>query len=219
MRSAHQSAPLPLVTTSSLEALRSFAEGSAAWEAGDYRRAREFWARAVDLDTGFAMAYGALGNLEYYMLNRAAGERYYAAALSRASRLTEWERLQLLENQASYRGQPDSARVIGRAIAERFPSAASWYDYGTDLMRAAHYEEAIAALQQALALDSFYVFGWVNLATTYKALRRHEDAIRAYRRADAIDPEVLYRNNINHEYGLTLCRSTGWPRRNRFIGG
>jgi tetratricopeptide (TPR) repeat protein len=199
-----RSAPLPLVTTSSLEALRSYAEGSAAWRAGDYLRAKEFWARALDLDTGFAMAYGALGNVEYYVHNREAGDRRYAAAFSRATRLTEREKLQLLQSQASFRGQPDSARVIAGMIAERFPSAASWYDYGTNLMQARRYEEAVKALQRALAFDSFDVYGWVNLATTYKALRRHEDAIRAYRRAEAIDPEALYRNNINHEYGGTL---------------
>ena len=201
---ADRSAPLPLVTTSSLEALRSYAEGSVAWRAGDYRRAREFFGRAIDLDTGFAMAYGALGNVEYYTHNRDTGERHYAAALSRASRLTEWERLRLLHSQAAFRGQPDSARVISGVIAERFPSAASWYDYGTNLMQGKRYEEAVEVLKRALTFDSLDVNGWVNLATAHKALRRNGDAIIAYRRAETIDAGVLYRNNINHEYGGTL---------------
>jgi tetratricopeptide (TPR) repeat protein len=201
---ADGSAPLPVVTTSSLEALRSFAEGSAAWRAGDFPQAKEYWERAVDLDTGFAMAYAALGNYEYYVHNREAGERNYAAALSRATRLTERERLQLLQSQMAFRGQPDSARAIARVLAERFPSADSWYNYGTDLMMAKHYPEAVDALRRALAFDSRLRDGWVNLATTHNALAQDEEAIDAYRRAEAVDSTVLYRNNINHEFGATL---------------
>jgi len=200
----NHSAPLPLVTTSSLEALRSFAQGQSAWRAGEFARAAEFWERAIDLDTGFAMAYAALGNFQYYGHNRDAGEQRYAAALARATRLTERERLELLRNQAAFRGQPDSARGIARVVAERFPSADSWFNYGTNLMQAKHFPEAIDALQRALTFDSRFREAWVNIATTYQASRRDEDAIRAYRRAEALDSTVLYRNNINHEFGASL---------------
>jgi tetratricopeptide (TPR) repeat protein len=201
---ADRSAPLPLVTTPSLEALRSYAQGQSAWRASEFTRAKEFWERAIDLDTGFAMAYGALGSFEYYVHNREAGERRYAAAFSRATRLTERERLELLRNQAAFGGQLDSAQRVSRVVAERFPSADSWFNYGTNLMLAQRYPEAIDALQRALTFKSSYWEIWVNLATSYKALRRDEEAIRAYRRAEAIDSGVLYRNNINHEFGGTL---------------
>jgi tetratricopeptide (TPR) repeat protein len=201
---ANRSAPLPLVTTSSLGALRSFAEGTSAWRAGEYQRAKEFWERAIDLDTGFAMAYGALGNVEYYLHNRAAGELRYAAALSRAARLTERERLQLLLNQASFQGRPDSSRALGRAMAERFPSADAWYNYGSSLLGSQRHAEAVDAFKRALTIDPRFVFAWINLATTYQAQRRHKDALAAYRRAEAVDSTSLYRNNINHEFGTTL---------------
>jgi Tfp pilus assembly protein PilF len=196
--------PLPRVTTASLEALRSYDDGSRAWRAGDYARAHELWLRAVDLDTGFAMALGALGSSSYYTHDRAAGERYFAAALARADRLTDYERLRLLGTRAGYRGDRDSAVVISGLIARRYPSATAWYDYGTDLMRLGRRADAIAALRQAVALDSTHVSAWINLATTYKGLDRTDDALRSYAHAGTLDSTVLYRGNINNEYGGAL---------------
>jgi len=145
--------PLPLVTTASLEALRSYAEGSAAWSALRFDHAQELWLRAADLDTGFAMAYGSLGDWYYYHHDRAKGEFYYEQAFKRSDRLSEWERLRLLENQATYRGNTDSSLVLSQMIAERFPSVTSWYNYGTDLMRAGRRAEAKASLHRALSFD------------------------------------------------------------------
>src|SRR5207244_1350809 len=89
--------PLPYVTTPSLEALRSYGDAGVAWNHGNYGLARELWTRAVDLDTGFAMAYAALGQINYYNHNRELGEKYYGEALKRSSHLTEYERLRLMQ--------------------------------------------------------------------------------------------------------------------------
>jgi len=195
---------LPLVTTASLEALRSYAEGSVAWSSLHYDRAGELWLRAVDLDTGFAMAYGSLGNWYYYHHDRAKGEHYYEEALKRSARLTDWERLKLLDGQASYRGNADSSLALSRIIADRFPSNASWYSYGVSLMRLGRREDAMAAFRRALRFDSLHVNSWINLATSAKGLRRFEEAIRFYEKAGSIDSTVLYSANINGEYGGAL---------------
>jgi tetratricopeptide (TPR) repeat protein len=199
---ADRRTPLPLVTTASLEALRSYADGSSAWMRSDYDRAREHWLRAVDLDTGFALALSALGSTYYYLHDRYNGERYYAAAQAHADRLSEWERLRMLQSRASFRGHSDSALVLEALMAQRYPSVQSWYDYGTGLMRAGRSEDAIAALRKAIALDSTNVNSWINLATSYD--RQFAERIRAYEHAGALDTTVLYKGNINHEYGKTL---------------
>ena len=200
-------APLPLVTTASLEALRSYSEGSAAWNDKRYDQARELWLRALDLDTGFAMAYGALGNWHYYHHDRTKGEFYYNEALKRSRRLTEWERLRLLDGQVSYRGNKDSSAALSRIIAERFPSARSWYSYGTSLMQLGRHEEAMASFHRALGFDSMHVNSWINLATSSKGLRRYDDAVRFYERAGQIDSTTLYASNINGEYGGALVHA------------
>ncbi|AHG88457.1 hypothetical protein J421_0920 [Gemmatirosa kalamazoonensis] len=199
-----EAGPLPRVTTASLEALRSYDAGSRAWRAGDYARARDLWLRAVDLDSAFSMALGALGSYYFYNHERAPGERYYAAALAHSERLTDYERLRLRAQRAAYRGETDTAIALSGAIARRYPSAAAWYDYGTGLMRADRDEAALAALRQAVVLDSSLVNAWINIATTYKGMGRFDDAVRAYARADAVDSTVLYRGNVNTEYGGAL---------------
>jgi tetratricopeptide (TPR) repeat protein len=197
-------APLPRVTTASLEALRSYDDAWRAWTRGDYPEATELWRRAVDLDTGFAMAYGALGAAAYYLRDRGSGERYFAAALARAARLTEWERLRLLQQQATFRGYRDSSLALSGTIARRFPSGTAWYNYGTALMQGRRSQEAIDALVQSLAFDSLHVNTWINLATTYGQRGQFDEATRHYLRADALDSTALFRGNINHEFGRAL---------------
>ncbi|MGQ0538370.1 MAG: hypothetical protein ACT4R6_05435 [Gemmatimonadaceae bacterium] len=196
-------APLPLVTTASIEALRSFAEGRVAWRDGQFPVAHELWRRAVDLDTGFASALGALGGWHYHHHNREEGDRYYAEALRRSARLTEWERLHLLAGLAGYRGNQDSSLALSKVIATRFPNVDTWYGYGTHLMQSGRDEEAIKALQTGLTFDSLHVNSYINLATAAKGLKRYEDALRNYRKASELDSATMYRNNINHEWGGT----------------
>lgn len=196
--------PLPQVTTTSLAALRSYAEGTVAWDRGNYALAGELWMRAVDLDTGFAMAYGALGGWHYYHHSREAGERYHNAALSRAHRLTERERLRILEAHAGYRGLRDSSLVLSGMIAVRYPSVSTWYNHGTGLLSALRRDEAIAALEKALSFDSTHVNSHLNIATAVKGQRRHEEALVYYAQAGRLDSTALYQNNINHEWGGAL---------------
>ncbi|MFN0179808.1 MAG: hypothetical protein ACKVZ0_13500 [Gemmatimonadales bacterium] len=58
---AARSIPLPEATTASVEALRQFAAGEAAWAAGDLTTALTRWRAAVGLDPDFALAMIRLG--------------------------------------------------------------------------------------------------------------------------------------------------------------
>ena len=200
-----QAIPLPRVTTSSMEALRSFAEGSAAWSKGDVALARELWRRAVDIDTGFAMAYGALGASFYYDHQRSEGEQYYGEALKRVDRLSDREHLQLESSLLKYRGSLDSAVVVSRMLATRYPDAVTWYNHGTSLMQAHRDTEAMTALRTALRYDSTHVNSYINLATSARAINQFDQALAFYARAGQLDSAVLYGNNVNGEWGGTLA--------------
>ena len=206
---AERAAPLPQVTTSSLEALRSFAAGGAAWDRGEFGLARDLWERAVDLDTAFASALGTLGSYYFYHHDRERGRRYYTAALAHAERLTERERLRLQASWAADRGDTDSAIAGFRRLAERYPSASTWENYGTTLLRAQRNAEAVPVFRRALAFDStsqFSTVSWINLATVLGRLDRDEEAIDAFHRAARADSTILVRGNLNHEYGMKLVR-------------
>ncbi len=196
--------PLPQVTTPSLEALRSYANGVSAWSNGDYFLAQDLWQRAVALDTGFAMALGALGGWYYWHNQPAVGETYYREALRRRARLTDWERLRLEESAADYRGDHATAERIARETAERFPSVTTWYNYGTSLMLARRYQPAVDAFRRALTFEPDRVNVLINLATALKGLGRYHEAVEAYRRADERDSLVLRQNNVAAEYGEAL---------------
>ena len=195
---------IPAATTPSLEALRAYAQGSAAWASGQYQIAQELWGRSLDLDTGFAMAMGALGGYFALHHDRPQALRFYTDALQRKPRLTEWEQLHLEERFATLRGLTDSSLAIHRAIVARFPSAASWYNYGADLVRRAKAAEAIAALNHSLEYDSTFVSAHVDLALSLKALGRYDLAVAQYQQAAALDSTALLRGFTIAEYGELL---------------
>jgi Tfp pilus assembly protein PilF len=197
-------AQLPLVTTSSLAALRSYADGNAAWNSGDVRRADELWRRAVDLDSGFAMAYAALGRLHDYVHDRDKADGYFAEATRRTTRLTEREQLILRLDLADRSGNRDSAVAVNRMVADRFPSSETWENYGAALMRAGRNDDAAKALHKSLDFDANRANAWIQLATVFARMRRSDSSIAAYERAGRIDSTWLYRNNINNEYGEQL---------------
>jgi tetratricopeptide (TPR) repeat protein len=206
---AERGEALPEVTTASLEALRSYAAGAEAWNRGNFALARDFLLRAVDLDTGFAAAMGFLGRYYYHHHNREEGQRYYTAAMERGNRLTERERLRLTGGWAADRGDYDSAIVVYRQLAERYPNYYTWENYGNLLMRAQRNQEAVSVFRRAVSFDSTSYAStgaWVNLATVLSRIERHHEAIDAYHRAASVDSTVLYRNNLNHEYGAILVR-------------
>ncbi len=201
-----RSVPIPAATTPSLEALRSYAQGGAAWSTGKYLIARELWERALDLDSGFAMAMGSLGAFYSFHHDRRTARAFYLKALERKARLTEWEQLRLAEGFASLEGDTDSAIALNRTIVARYPSAASWYNYGTELMQAGRPAEAFEALSQSLRFDSLWSNTYINLATTSKTMQRWDSAIAFYRRAAELDSLALLRGFPITEYGAVLVR-------------
>ncbi|MEO8451360.1 MAG: tetratricopeptide repeat protein [Gemmatimonadota bacterium] len=205
-----RTAPLSFVTTASLEALRSYSDGANAWARGDYPVARELWDRAIDLDTGFAMAYGSLGSWYYYHHDRAAGERYFGEAVRRASRLTEREQLRLTDRYLGYRGKLDSSVIVSGVVAKKYPNVSTWYNYGTALMEAGRFTEAIPALEQALRYDSAHVNSYINLASSAAGRREYQRALGYYAIAERLDSAALFHRDLNHDWGGAFVRVGRW---------
>ncbi|MFN0178479.1 MAG: tetratricopeptide repeat protein [Gemmatimonadales bacterium] len=196
---------LAFATSADLNALRAYTEGTAAWSRGEYHLARDYWARAVTLDTGFAMAMGSLGSYYYYHHHRAEGERYFQSALARTDRLTEWERLQVEQRYAGWRGDRDSAVILVRQIATTFPRASTYFSLGTVLLQAGRCSEGLEALERSRQLDPADSKTHINIATCEKALRRYDRARLAYLAADRLDSTALFLGNVNLEFaGATL---------------
>ena len=203
--------PLPLVTTTSLEALKLYAEAGESWRRARYDRAKQLFERAVAVDSSFALAHAALGSWHYFMNDRPSGDAHYAAAQRLRDRLTFREQLYLDSRLAAARGDLGEESRIDRTLAERYPSWETWYGYGTTLMRLNRCGEGIPALQRALAFDSSSANTYINIATCYKSMGENRLALDAYAAAERVDSTALVSNFINHEWGGVFVRMGRYP--------
>ena len=196
---------LPRVTTASLEALHAFADGTRAWSRRDYDTARDAWVRAVQLDSGFALAWSSLADIAYQIdSNKQLGIQYLDHALAGIDRLTEREQLILRAKEQTIRGSPEEAIRLRAMLAQQFPERENWYSLGTALMRARRCDEATPALQHALRIDSLYTNAWINLATCQQFVGRYDDAVKSYERAATTDSTAIAIGAINGEFGMAL---------------
>ena len=165
----------------------------------NYRNAQRMYEQAVELDPRFALAYGRLSNLHAYA---------HEFALDRSE-----ERLRQAREAADRALQIDSDLPEGHlalgyyyyavrdydlaleevAIAERgLPGDARllWVR-GLIRQRQGKWDEALASLEQALALSPRepYLLFW--LGTTYFSLRRYEEAETYFDRTLALPPDFV----------------------------
>ncbi|WP_068830172.1 putative peptide modification system cyclase [Xanthomonas cerealis] len=89
------SKPLPQVTTSNLDALRSYALGLEATGQGNWTQAEQHFRVAIELDPQFALAYVGIARVLAATSDRAAAMPYLQKAQQYASRLPARDRLYL----------------------------------------------------------------------------------------------------------------------------
>ncbi|MGE3614718.1 MAG: tetratricopeptide repeat protein, partial [Gemmatimonadales bacterium] len=199
-------APLPLVTTASLPALKTFVAGVSALGAGDAQRGRALLEHAIELDTGFAVARATLGS-HYLDRNRIPEAlRWLREADARSGRLSEPERLEVKARLAFAEGRTAAAIENAGTLATRYPSARNWSYYGEALRTARRYQEAVAAFEQAIALDTSGVEPRHGLALAEKGLGNYREALDAYTEVDRRDPNFLMTAFLNQQWGETYVR-------------
>jgi tetratricopeptide (TPR) repeat protein len=205
MSTIKRSLPLPKATTESVEALEQYAAGVRAMDAGLYPEAAVLLRAAIRLDTSFAMAHGALGQVFYGSQMRADGDQHFDHALALAERLTERERLTIQIQSAGSRGNRATAMKLLRAYLTEYPDdQRAWTQLGYEAFRGGSLREALSAYEAAARVRPLRAADWTNVASTYSRLGLNDSALTAYRRAFALDPELetwVYNNN---QYGKAL---------------
>jgi tetratricopeptide (TPR) repeat protein len=109
------------LSTSSVEALRSYLEGESLIRSGAFERAASAYEEAVDKDSTFASAYYRLTSTYGWM--EAGGDRAERAELSLralSEKLPPRDRLLLEGEQARATGDPDGIRLMEAAV-KRYP--------------------------------------------------------------------------------------------------
>jgi tRNA A-37 threonylcarbamoyl transferase component Bud32/Tfp pilus assembly protein PilF len=162
LKAVRDAPALDQVTTSSLEALKRYAEGTRAADLEtDYAKAARLLREAVAIDTTFAMAYRKLGvSLSNNGMPRSQVDSALTKALHFSSKL------------------PDR---------ERYITVATYYMTGPGHDRA----KAAEAFQQALAIDPNDITASINLANILKSRRQTTQAESLYKKVAAMPGSPL----------------------------
>ncbi len=167
LKAVRDAPALDQVTTSSLEALKKYAEGNRAADLNaDYTAAARLLREAVARDTTFAMAYRKLG---VALSNSGMPRAQIDSALRNALRF--------------------SAKLPDR---ERYLTLGTYYTLGPERSRA----KAADALEHAVAIDPNDQVAGINLANILKARRQLPQAESLYKKAASTNsaPFVVLQN-------------------------
>ena len=166
------------VTTSSLEALKAYAQARVVYREKGDAAAIPLLKRAVELDPDFARAYYTLGvrysNLSQISLAIANLKKAYELR----DRVSEREKLAIT---AMYylivTGELQKSNEAYEVWAQTYPrDAHSHVDLGSNYLTLGRYEASVSESRAALKLDDGNPNTYFNLADAYLALGRLDDA-------------------------------------------
>jgi DNA-binding SARP family transcriptional activator/predicted negative regulator of RcsB-dependent stress response len=210
-RATAAAAPLPNVTSASIVALRHYARGEALYDARQYAAALTAYESAIAVDSAFAMAHAAIGNLAYLLNQPEAGERAYAAAARQVGRLSPRERVSIAARHAGWLNQYDRAIALRREWLAQAPyDGAMLSGLAYDLFKARRFAESASRYRLLVRQDSTDWYGWLMLSKTLARLPGDStlaQALAAARRAVALDSTLLDDPIEVVEYGQVLLRA------------
>jgi len=204
-----QDRPLPLVTTSSLSALKKYVDGQDLWRKGQYDQAMQLWNSALEADPDFAMAHAAVGTALYsYIFNDPVdGKKHFERAVQLSERTTERERLYVRAMFAVNRNHFPEASQLLREYLQEYPDDSRVRFSLAHLLRGNdRCPEAIEQYKEVLRLDPTSAGSLVDIATCNATLENYAEAIRYYERAFQLEPSWKNGGNLTREYGLELVK-------------
>lgn len=207
--------PLPQVTTSSLAALKDYADGMSLWHQEKFAQALPLFQAAVAADPGFAMAHAALGTAycSYIYNEQPLGQQEYEKALAFSNRVTDRERMIISANFADDMNHVSEAANLYEVYLKQYPD--DWRmlkSYAHLLRMHGRASEAIKQYQEILRVAPDDASTYLEMATAYSELHNLQSALPAYSQAFQLEPELLTAGNTNREYGAALV-DAGQPEK------
>ncbi len=181
-------APLPKVTTSNLDALRSYSLGLQALAGGRSADALGLFRHAIELDENFALAY--MGMARVYVNNNADASAYEYAHKAGAlkDRLSPRDQL-YVDAWLSNFGPPgpmiDKWQLLGKLYPDYYAAANNVANFSWQYEN--RYEEAAKAISPALSEhDPFRGSAFYTLASLQAAMGQYGEAQQNFRRAESL---------------------------------
>ncbi len=208
-----QSKPLQQVTTPSIEALRAYSQGEQAKYEKRYKDARDLFMTAVKIDPDFAMAYVALGSLDYIANDSRGADKYWKTAETKRARLTLREAM-LLDATSSIFSPPATMLPKWKSLVAMYPDEyRAYYNYAYfSAQNNLDYSGGLAFLKPAYSTQNpyraraFYLQGVLTLA-----LNKPAEAKKAFEQARVImrpayenDHAAVYAIQRNYDAALKI---------------
>jgi len=179
--------PLEQATTSSLEALKAYSLGQRADREKGPGAALPYNQRAIQLDPNFAMGYMAVGGEYFSLAEPGRASEYLTKAFQLRDHTSEREKLALTANYyLNVTGELAKAAQAFQEEIDSYPQNASAYlNLGVVYAEQGQHEKSAELTRQELQLNSENVAPYDNLANSYLALQRFDDARQTIREAQA----------------------------------
>ncbi len=187
------SKPLGEVTTVSFPALQHYAIGYDNEQNGRFKEAQQHYENALDNDSTFVLAVGALGTLEYQQFDRFKGMDYLNAAVDMSTETTALESFAIRAAHAIAVEQDyEKAAEIYETMLREYPDASIYRNYlGAVYGMLGKHKEAVTEYREAIRAEPTLMIAYNGLATEYlDHLGRVDLALVWLRRQMAYDPEI-----------------------------
>src|SRR5271154_6113595 len=183
-------------TTTSLEALKAFSMGITTSRTKGDAAAIPFFKRALELDPNFAVAYATLG-LSYGNLGQASlSAENIKKAYALRDRVSEHEKYRISALYYTHvTGEIEQAIQVYEIWAKSYPQdLVPPNNLGSINSTFGQYDKALVETEESLRLEPNEVNGYGNLAQTYLALNRPDDAKNAIEQAQKhnLDGDFLH---------------------------
>jgi tetratricopeptide (TPR) repeat protein len=171
-------APVEQATTSSLDALKDYTQGTEIFQQGDNAGAIPWFKRAIEIDPNFAMAYGRLAVIYNNSFQSDLGEQYSQKAYDLRNRVSEHERFYLEEKYAAYvTGDREEAVKVLKSWTQTYPNDFIPHNnLCVNYALAGKWEDSMAEAKEAVRLSPNNVVPKTNLIEGYIRTNRFDEA-------------------------------------------
>jgi eukaryotic-like serine/threonine-protein kinase len=169
--------PLEEATTSSLEALKSYTEATAARTKGDEYGAVPLLKHAIDLDPNFASAYAYLGTTYSNMGQTDLYGQYVKKAFDLRDRASERERLYIAGHYYDAIGDIEQSLQTWQLYHQTYPNdEVPDSNLAVLYLRLGDFEKGVQFSLEGIRVAPDSNYGYLNAAVSYTALGRFEEA-------------------------------------------
>jgi eukaryotic-like serine/threonine-protein kinase len=169
--------PLDEATTSSLDALKAYSEGTAARLKGNEPGAVAMFKHAIELDPNFASAHAYLGTTYHNLGQMGLYEQYLKQAFDLRDRASERERLYIAGHYYDAIGDIEQSLQTWQLYQQTYRNDETPYsNIAVTYDRLGDYEKDLRYSLEGIRVAPDSTYGYLNAAWSYTALGRFEEA-------------------------------------------